>query len=161
MGDTHDYLNRAIGLIDSRIGTIVQSSGIYQSEPWGLECSQWFLNQVVAVETELEPHAVLERCLQIESELGRTRSGNGYEPRTIDIDIIFFGHQIISQPDLQVPHPLMHRRNFVLCPLCEIAADFVHPVFEKTVRQLLAECDDKSAVTPPHFHQGNQTDSVL
>ncbi len=148
VGDTHDYLNRAIGLIESQIGTIAQSSGIYQSEPWGLECSQWFLNQVVAVETELEPHAVLEHCLQIESELGRTRSGNGngYEPRTIDIDIIFFGHQIISLPDLQVPHPLMHQRNFVLRPLCDVAADFVHPVFRKTVHQILAECDDNAIV---------------
>lgn len=161
VGDTHDYLNRAIGLIENQIGTIVQSSGIYQSEPWGLECNQWFLNQVVAVETELEPHAVLEHCLQIESELGRTRSGNGYEPRTIDIDIIFFGHQIISQPDLQVPHPLMHRRNFVLQPMCDVAADFVHPVIGKTVSQLWAECDDKSAVTPLRSRQENQTDSVL
>ena len=161
VGDTHDYLNRAIGLIESRIGKTVQLSGIYQSEPWGLECSQWFLNQVVAVETELEPNAVLERCLQMESELGRTRSGNDYEPRTIDIDIIFFGHQIISQPDLQVPHPLMHRRNFVLQPMCDVAADFVHPVIGKTVSQLLEECDDKSAVTPLRPRRGNQTDSVL
>ena len=146
VGETHDYLNRAIGLIESRIGKIVQSSGIYLSEPWGLECSQWFLNQVVAAETKLEPHAVLEHCLQIESELGRTRSGNGYEPRTIDIYIIFFGHQIVSQPDLQVPHPLMHQRNFVLQPLCDVAADFVHPVFRKTVHQILAECDDNAMV---------------
>lgn len=142
MGDTHDYLNRAIGLIESRIGKIAQLSGIYQSEPWGLECGQWFLNQVVAVETELEPHAVLEHCLQIESELGRTRSGNGYEPRTIDIDIIFFGNQIIDTPDLKVPHPLMHQRNFVLQPLCEIAPNLVHPVFGLTVKQLADECGD-------------------
>jgi len=94
------------------------------------------------VETELEPHAVLEHCLQIESELGRTRSGNGYEPRTIDIDIIFFGNQIIDTPDLKVPHPLMHRRNFVLQPLCEIAPNLVHPVFGLTVKQLADECGD-------------------
>ena len=161
MGDTRHYLEQAIALIDNRIGAVTAKSAIYQSEPWGLECDQWFLNQVVIAETELEPHIVLERCLQIETELGRTRSGNGYEPRTIDIDIIFFGGQIIRQPDLQVPHPLMHRRNFVLQPMCDVAADFVHPVIGKTVRQLADECDDKSAVTPLHFHQGNQTDSVL
>ena len=161
VGDTRQYLNQAISLISSRIGTVTVQSSVYRSEPWGLECEQWFLNQAVMVETELEPHAVLEHCLQIESELGRTRSGNGYEPRTIDIDIIFLGGQIIRQPDLQVPHPLMHRRNFVLLPLCEVAADFVHPVFGKTVRQLLAECDDKSAVTPLRSRQENQTDSAL
>ena len=155
VGDTRNYLQNAVALIGHRVGRVVSQSTVYQSEPWGFNAEQMFLNQAVMVETELEPHAVLEQCLQIESEFGRTRSGNGYEPRTIDIDILFFGGQIISQPDLQVPHPLMHRRNFVLRPLCEIAADFVHPVFGKTVSQLLAECDDKSAVTPLHFHQGN------
>lgn len=142
MGDTGQYLNRAIDLINSRIGVVAQKSSVYRSEPWGLECEQWFLNQAVMVETKLEPHAVLERCLQIESELGRTRSGNGYKPRTIDIDIIFFGNQIIDTPDLKVPHPLMHRRNFVLQPLCEIAPNLVHPVFGLTVKQLADECGD-------------------
>ena len=148
VGDTRQYLNQAISLISSRIGRVAAQSAVYQSEPWGFNAEQMFLNQAVMAETKLEPHAVLERCLQIESELGRIRSGNGYEPRTIDIDIIFFGSQIISQPDLQVPHPLMHRRNFVLQPLCEIAPNLVHPVFGKTMHQLLAECDDKSAVEP-------------
>lgn len=142
IGDTQQYLEQAIDLIDSRIGSVTAKSAIYKSEPWGLDCDQWFLNQVVAVETELEPHAVLEHCLQIESELGRTRSGNGYEPRTIDIDIIFYGSQIINQPDLKVPHPLMHLRNFVLRPLCDIAPDFVHPTLNKALSQLAAECDD-------------------
>ena len=142
VGDTRQYLNQAISLISSRIGTVAAQSAVYQSEPWGFNAEQMFLNQAVMVETELEPHAVLEHCLQIESELGRTRSGNGYEPRTIDIDIIFFGSQIISQPDLKVPHPLMHRRNFVLQPLCEIAPNLVHPVFGLTVKQLADECGD-------------------
>ena len=146
MGDTRHYLEQAIALIDNRIGAVTAKSAIYQSEPWGLECDQWFLNQVVIAETELEPHIVLERCLQIETELGRTRSGNGYEPRTIDIDIIFFGNQIIKQPNLTVPHPLMHRRNFVLQPLCDVTPDFVHPVLGLTVSQLADVCDDKSAV---------------
>ncbi len=146
IGDTRNYLQNAVAMIGRRIGRIVSKSAVYQSEPWGFNAEQMFLNQVVVAETELEPHAVLELCLQIEAELGRTRSGNGYEPRTIDIDIVFFGQQIISQPDLQVPHPLMHRRNFVLRPLCDVAADFVHPVFGLTVRQLAAVCDDKAVV---------------
>ncbi len=146
VGDTLNYLQNAIAMIGRRIGSVVSQSAVYQSEPWGFNAEQMFLNQVVVAETELEPHAVLEHCLQIESELGRTRSGNGYEPRTIDIDIIFFGHQLVSQPDLQVPHPLMHQRNFVLRPLCDVAADFVHPVFRKTVHQILTECDDNAMV---------------
>lgn len=146
IGDTRNYLQNAVAMIDHRIGHVVSQSAVYQSEPWGFNAKQMFLNQVVVAETELEPHAVLELCLQIEAELGRTRSGNGYEPRTIDIDIVFFGQQIISQPDLQVPHPLMHQRNFVLRPLCDVAADFVHPVFGLTVRQLADICDDKAVV---------------
>lgn len=142
VGDTRQYLNQAISLISSRIGTVTVQSSVYRSEPWGFNAEQMFLNQAVMVEPELEPHIVLERCLQIESELGRTRSGNGYEPRTIDIDIIFFGNQIIDTPDLKVPHPLMHRRNFVLQPLCEIAPNLVHPVFGLTVKQLADECGD-------------------
>ena len=146
IGDTRNYFQNAVAMISRRIGRVVSQSAVYQSEPWGFNAEQMFLNQVVVAETELEPHAVLELCLQIEAELGRTRSGNGYEPRTIDIDIVFFGQQIVSQPDLQVPHPLMHQRNFVLRPLCDVAADFVHPVFRKTVHQILAECDDNAMV---------------
>lgn len=146
IGDTRNYLQNAVAMISRRIGRVVSQSAVYQSEPWGFNAEQMFLNQVVVAETELEPHAVLELCLQIEAELGRTRSGNGYEPRTIDIDIVFFGQQIISQPDLQVPHPLMHRRNFVLRPLCDVAADLVHPVLGLTVRQLADICDDKAVV---------------
>ena len=146
VGDTRQYLSRAIELIDSRIGAVMQKSDVYRSEPWGMECDQWFLNQSVMVETEFEPQVVLEQCLQIEAELGRTRSGNGYEPRTIDIDIIFFGNQVISQPNLTVPHPFMHRRNFVLRPLCQIAPDFVHPVFGESLERLVEMCPDKSVV---------------
>lgn len=142
IGDTRNYLQNAVAMIGRRIGRVVSQSAVYQSEPWGFNAEQMFLNQVVVAETELEPHAVLELCLQIEAELGRTRSGNGYEPRTIDIDIIFFGDYIIDTPDLKVPHPLMHQRNFVLRPLCDVAADFVHPVFGLTVKQLAAACSD-------------------
>ena len=146
VGDTRQYLEQAIGLIDSCIGRITAKSAIYQSEPWGFKAEQMFLNQIVVAETELAPNAVIEQCLQIETELGRARSGNGYEPRTIDIDIIFFGNQKINQPNLTVPHPLIHCRNFVLQPLCNVAPDFVHPVFGLTVKQLAAVCDDKAVV---------------
>ena len=117
-------------------------SRLYATEPWGFEAEQLFLNQVVAVATELEPHAVLEQCLLIEAELGRTRSGNGYQPRTIDIDILFIDNLITDLPDLKIPHPLMHLRNFVLQPMCDVAPQLVHPVLKKTMTQLYAECGD-------------------
>jgi len=85
-------------------------------------------------------------ALEIEKQLGRKRSGNGYSSRTMDIDIIFYGDSVIDEPDLVVPHPRMHLRNFVLVPLCEIFPDFVHPVFGKTIRQLLEECPDEGKV---------------
>ena len=141
-GDVRSYLERASTAIGNRIGHITERSAIYWSEPWGFKAEQMFLNQIVVAETELEPHVVLERCLQIETELGRTRSGNGYEPRTIDIDIIFFGDNIIDTPDLKVPHPLMHQRNFVLRPLADVAPDFVHPIFGLTIKQLADACSD-------------------
>ena len=142
IGDTRNYLQNAVAMIGRRIGRVVSQSAVYQSEPWGFNAEQMFLNQVVVAETGLVPHAVLEQCLQIEAELGRTRSGNGYEPRTIDIDIIFFGDYIIDTPDLKVPHPLMHQRNFVLRPLADVAPDFVHPIFGSAVKQLAAACRD-------------------
>ena len=143
IGNTQAIFNKAIEQIESGIGRCVLKSRLYATEPWGFEAEQLFLNQVVAVATELEPHAVLEQCLLIEAELGRTRSGNGYQPRTIDIDILFIDNQIIDFPDLKVPHPLLHLRNFVLQPMCDVAPKFVHPVLKKTMAELRDECPDE------------------
>ena len=143
IGNTQAIFKKAIEQIESGIGRCVLKSRLYTTEPWGFEAEQLFLNQVVAVTTELEPHAVLEQCLLIEAELGRTRSGNGYQPRTIDIDILFIDNQIIDLPDLKIPHPLLHLRNFVLQPMCDIAPKFVHPVLKKTMAELRNECPDE------------------
>lgn len=143
IGNTQAVFKKAIEQIESGIGRCVLKSRLYTTEPWGFEAEQLFLNQVVVVETELEPHAVLELCLQTEAELGRTR-GNGYQSRTIDIDILFFDNRIIDLPDLKVPHPLLHLRNFVLQPMCDVAPQLVHPVLKKTMEQLRAECADEA-----------------
>ncbi|MBR5168334.1 MAG: 2-amino-4-hydroxy-6-hydroxymethyldihydropteridine diphosphokinase [Salinivirgaceae bacterium] len=143
IGNTQAIFKKAIEQIESGIGRCVLKSRLYTTEPWGFEAEQLFLNQVVAVTTELEPHAVLEQCLLIEAELGRTRSGNGYQPRTIDIDILFIDNQIIDLPDLKIPHPLLHLRNFVLQPMCDIAPKFVHPILKKTMAELRDECPDE------------------
>ena len=95
-----------------------------------------FLNAVVEIETTLPPRALLERLLEIERELGRVRREK-WGPRVIDLDVLLYGDQVIDEPDLKIPHPLMHQREFVLRPLAEIAPGVMHPVMRKTVRELL------------------------
>lgn len=136
IGDTQQYLDKSIAEIERCIGPVCCKSAVYETEPWGFSAEQMFLNQVVAVRTELEPHGILARCQQIEDELGRVRHGKGYESRCIDIDIVFIDSIIMETADLKVPHPLMHKRRFVLDPMCEIAPNFVHPVLNKTMMEL-------------------------
>ena len=143
IGDTAGLLAEARGLIEARIGRIARQSALYGSEAWGFEAGQDFINQAIVASTPLPPHEVLRHALQIEAELGRTRNGRGYSDRTMDIDIIFYGDRVIDEPQLVVPHPRLHLRNFVLVPLCEIMPDFAHPVLGKTISQLLDECPDK------------------
>lgn len=140
IGDTKQYLDRSIAEIERRIGHVCNQSAVYETEPWGFTAEQMFLNQVIAVRTELEPHAILLQCQQIEKELGRIRHGKGYESRCIDIDIVFIDSLIIDTDDLKVPHPLMHKRLFVLNPMCDIAPNFVHPVLGKTMSELKILC---------------------
>jgi len=105
----------------------------------------WFLNTAIEVSTEAEPAALLEICLNIEKENHRTRQiFKG--PRTLDMDILFYGSRIIHQPGLTIPHSSLAARRFVLAPLAEIAPDFVHPVTGQTIRELLQSCPDHSAV---------------
>ena len=146
MGDSAELCRKAVELIEKQIGETTRVSSLYGSEAWGFETEQDFINQAVVVRTSLPPHRVLELALEIEARLGRKRSGNGYSSRTMDIDIMFYGSEIIDTPRLTVPHPRLHLRNFVLVPLCEILPDFVHPVLAKTIRQLLDECPDEGKV---------------
>ena len=147
IGDTAGMLKEACRQIAQQIGPIEKQSALYGSEAWGFEAEHHFVNQAVVASTRLSPTLVLDKALAIEAALGRTRSGNGYSSRTMDIDIIFYGNQVIDNaPRLIVPHPRMHLRNFVLIPLCDIIPEYVHPVFGKTIRQLLGECTDTSGV---------------
>lgn len=127
-------------LCEQRIGTIVAQSKLYTSKAWGFEHENLFYNQALVVHTLKNAHETLTECLAIETELGRTRSQcEGYEARVIDIDIEYFNSDIVDTPTLQIPHPLLHLRQFALIPLCEIVPDFVHPVLGKTQRELLSE----------------------
>ena len=152
-GDRKALLQQATDLIRQRVGSVVGCSQLYETAPWGAfdqKDTQPFLNMALHVETSISAHGCLLECLAIEKELGRQRKGNAlpsdtkrvYSSRPIDIDLILFDDEVISSPDLTIPHPRMHQRRFVLQPLCDIAPDTVHPVLKKTISQLLSICED-------------------
>lgn len=157
LGPRSRKLDDACNLIDKHAGKITKHSSVYESEPWGFQDENKFLNQVVFIETQMEPVALLRTLQNLEDELGKVRTSQeeSYSSRIIDIDILFYHNEIIETRELTIPHQLLHRRKFTLLPLSEIAGDLVHPVFNKTIRQLLAECPDDSKVykTKTCFHQ--------
>jgi len=133
-GECVANLNEAIARI-GELGTIIAVSSFYQTEPVEVINQPWFVNCVVALETEKMPKQLLAATLQIEQEMGRRRDGKK-GPRNIDIDILLFGTSIVDTKDLTIPHPALHQRRFVLEPLAEIAPEQRHPVFKRTVREL-------------------------
>ncbi len=138
-GDKQALLERACTLINNRCGMLVERSSAYTTEPWGFEAEEWFLNELLVVETELRPDELMDRLLEIETELGRVRHPEkvGYCSRTVDLDILYYGDQIINTEKVTVPHPRLHLRKFALMPLCEIIPDFLHPIFNLSQTQLL------------------------
>lgn len=146
LGEREKNLVKAISLIEEHIGAVVKSSSVYETEPWGFETRDYFLNMVIAVKTNLKPSGLIGRILMIEAEMGRLRDIKVYTSRIIDIDILFYGKRRFKTKTLVIPHPLMHKRRFVLVPLCEIVPEFVHPVSGRTMIDLLNECQDKSRV---------------
>ena len=135
-------------MIEKHIGKVITSSSVYETEPWGFQTEEEFLNMVVKVETNLNPYGLIGRILMIESMLGRIRLEKQYTSRVIDIDILFYDDLGIDETNLQIPHPLIYKRKFVLVPLCEIELGMVHPVLKKSVSLLLESCEDKSRVRP-------------
>ncbi len=143
-GNRLELLVRCKELIDSQGITILSQSAIYETPPWGFASEQNFYNQVLQVSTNESPNQLFEILQIIENKLGRTRHGEAYESRTMDIDILFFNDLIINKGNLELPHARLHLRKFVLIPLYEIAPQWVHPVFNLTIAELLEQCNDPS-----------------
>lgn len=137
IGDREQYLQAAIAALGS-LGEVAQVSSFFDTEPVGYTDQDRFLNAALLLRTDIAPQQLIQKTLQIEADLGRVRDPeNRNGPRTIDIDILFYGNQVINEPNLEVPHPRMHERTFVLEPLVEIAPDLQHPVLQKNIVELL------------------------
>jgi len=145
LGNRLEYLMNAKEAIAKTTGPVVHASSIYETAAWGLEDQPSFLNQALEIHTTFSASLLLDRLLKIEEDLGRKRDVK-YGPRLIDIDILFFNNEVIEQKGLTIPHPQLHNRRFALQCLGDIAPTFVHPVFNKSVRELLVECVDPLAV---------------
>ena len=142
LGNKQNVFSDARARLNQQVGTITNQSAVYETEPWGFESPDLFWNQALEILTGLSPEEILAETQQIELELGRIRKESQYTSRVIDIDILFYGDQIINRENLIIPHPRIQERKFALVPLNEIAPELIHPVFHKSIRQLLEESTD-------------------
>lgn len=146
-GDRKKYLIQAIRALNDLNDTeVLKSSSIYETEPWGNKHLDLFLNQVIMIKTELNCFDLLKRCKNIEKRYGRGKKSGKWKARTLDIDILVCGDKQISTDQLQVPHPWLTKRMFVLKPFSELASDLIIPGINKRVREVMKTCDDPSGV---------------
>ncbi len=143
LGDRERNCLRAIELMEERSLKVNRRSRTYETEPWGVKDQPRFINMAVSVETALDPRKLLGLLKDVEKLMGREETGR-YGPRIIDLDILLYDSLVVKEPGLEIPHPLMHEREFVLVPLADITPDTVHPVLKKTIRELRNGLKQKS-----------------
>ncbi len=148
LGNCFITFKEACRHIEQKAGKIKLYSSIYQSQAWGMNDAPDFYNQVIKLETKLKPQELILVLLDIEKQMGRERleQNNTYQNRIIDIDVLFYNNEIIEKQTLQIPHPRLHLRRFVLEPLNEIASNYIHPLLKKSITQLLAICADNGQI---------------
>lgn len=145
IGDRLENLVDAILLLEQKGVGLVSVSSVYETEPWGFEAEQNFYNIVIGVKHNVSPEKLLEITQGIESEMGRApKTGEGYESRIIDLDILFVDEKVINNPKLRIPHEKMNERKFVLTPLNELNPLLIHPLRGITIQELLQNCNDNS-----------------
>ncbi len=140
-------LQEACRQIAGQVGAVVAASRVYRTQAWGKTDQPDFLNQVVESQTRLSPREVMDQLLRIEQQMGRIRYEK-WSPRRIDLDLLFYGSRIVNESGLQIPHPFLHLRNFVLYPLCELAPHFIHPVLQVSIEHLKTESPDPLLIEP-------------
>ncbi|MBQ9246248.1 2-amino-4-hydroxy-6-hydroxymethyldihydropteridine diphosphokinase [bacterium] len=137
IGDKVGYLQQAVKLLtESGLVTVVRTSALYETEPWGNKDLDWFVNGVIEVKTKLSPRELLQLCKSTEMKMGRQPQTEKYQARIIDIDILFYGDLTIDEPDLKIPHEHLHERAFAIVPLLELIPDYEHPKYKKSLLQL-------------------------
>lgn len=148
LGDRAVNLDRAIALLEDRTGRRARRSPTYRTESWGYQSDHHYFNCCLSLPTQRSPRILLRILQQVETTMGRTREGNAYHDRLIDIDLLLLGQTVVHETGLVIPHPRLAQRRFVLQPLADIAPDLVHPVLGRSISDLLAACPDSSEITP-------------
>ena len=144
-GDRELNLKRSIKLLNSRVGKVLKFSRVYESEPWGEKKQNHFLNQVIEIETNIDPYDLLNICKNIENDMGR-KPEIRWGKRIIDIDILYYQSKIINNLNLSIPHKLMHERKFVMIPLNDLNENHLHPILKISNKEILNKCIDSSKV---------------
>ena len=148
-GDRIGFVQQATSLLNASDGiSLIRTSAFYESEPWGMDSKNWFVNAVVEIKTTLSPQELLTQCQRIETQLGRKRLDDTkeYQDRTIDIDILFYNKEIVNDENLTIPHKFLHLRAFTLVPLLELIPNFEHPLLHKTIAQLHDDIENPEMV---------------
>lgn len=146
LGDRKANMEKAVTLLQTNAGEVIEKSSLYESQPWGFDDIHAFYNLAVAIKTTLNPYELLDKIHTIENELGRVRHSQQYSSRTMDIDILFYDNRVIASKLLTIPHLQLPNRRFVLEPMNELNPALMHPLLHKSMKQLLDNCPDTKLV---------------